>query len=176
MSMARGAAENAVVLLKNLGYPTEAYDLHLNFPGGAPVDGPSAGVAMAIAMASALANVPVACDIAVTGEISARGPGAAGGRRSRKGAGGGEGRLERLILPAANAAEALDAPIRACPVSNIKEVFALAMGEAALDAPSQEMAEPFFSQAQVPAQKKIAAHAAEEGGAPSEGKEDGVPI
>ena len=73
MSMARGAAENAVVLLKNLGYPTEAYDLHLNFPGGAPVDGPSAGVAMAIAMASALANVPVACDIAVTGEISARG-------------------------------------------------------------------------------------------------------
>ena len=39
MSMARGAAENAVVLLKNLGYPTEAYDLHLNFPGGAPVLG-----------------------------------------------------------------------------------------------------------------------------------------
>ena len=84
--------------------------------------------------------------------------------------------LEGLILPAANAAEALDAPIRACPVSNIKEVFALAMGEAALDAPSQEMAEPFFSQARVPAQKKIAAHAAEEGSAPSEGKEDGVPI
>ncbi len=176
MSMARGAAENAVVLLKNLGYPTEAYDLHLNFPGGAPVDGPSAGVAMAIAMASALANVPVTCDIAVTGEISARGrvlP--VGGVRAKARAAAKAG-LERLILPAANAAEALDAPIRACPVSNIKEVFALAMGEAALDAPSQEMAEPFFSQARVPAQKKIAAHAAEEGGAPSEGKEDGVPI
>ena len=132
--------------------------------------------AMAIAMASALANVPVACDIAVTGEISARGrvlP--VGGVRAKARAAAKAG-LERLILPAANAAEALDAPIRACPVSNIKEVFALAMGEAALDAPSQEMAEPFFSQARVPAQKKIAAHAAEEGGAPSEGKEDGVPI
>ena len=131
---------------------------------------------MAIAMASALANVPVACDIAVTGEISARGrvlP--VGGVRAKARAAAKAG-LERLILPAANAAEALDAPIRACPVSNIKEVFALAMGEAALDAPSQEMAEPFFSQARVPAQKKIAAHAAEEGGAPSEGKEDGVPI
>ena len=150
--------------------------MHLNFPGGAPVDGPSAGVAMAIAMASALANVPVACDIAVTGEISAHGrvlP--VGGVRAKARAAAKAG-LERLILPAANAAEALDAPIRACPVSNIKEVFALAMGEAALDAPSQEMAEPFFSQARVPAQKKIAAHAAEEGSAPSEGKEDGVPI
>ena len=176
MSMARGAAENAVVLLKNLGYPTEAYDLHLNFPGGAPVDGPSAGVAMAIAMASALTNVPVACDIAVTGEISARGrvlPVGGVGAKARAAAKAG---LERLILPAANAAEVLGASIRACPVSTIEEAFALAMGEAALDAPSQETAEAFFSQARVLEQKKIAARGAEEGGAPPEGKEDGVPI
>ena len=72
-SMARSAAENALTLLKSLGYPARDFDLHLNFPGGVPVDGPSAGVAMAIAMASALQDVPVACDFAVTGEVSVRG-------------------------------------------------------------------------------------------------------
>lgn len=176
MSMARGAAENAVVLLKNLGYPTEAYDLHLNFPGGAPVDGPSAGVAMAIAMASALANVPVACDIAVTGEISARGRccrwAAFAQRRGRR----------RRPAGAPHSAcgqrggRPLDAPIRACPVSNIKEVFALAMGEAALDAPSQEMAEPFFRKRGFRRRKKSPPTPRRKAARRRKGKEDGVPI
>ena len=34
------------------------YDIHLNFPGGMPVDGPSAGISMAIAIYSAIKEYP----------------------------------------------------------------------------------------------------------------------
>jgi Lon-like ATP-dependent protease len=48
-------------------------DIHINFPGGAPVDGPSAGVAMAVVAASAMTGRPVDGSLAVTGEVSVRG-------------------------------------------------------------------------------------------------------
>lgn len=57
-STAHGAAENVRTLLKSLGYTLENTDLHINFPGGMPVDGPSAGVAMAVAAVSALTDTP----------------------------------------------------------------------------------------------------------------------
>ena len=41
-STAHSAAENVRTLLKSLGYTLENTDLHINFPGGMPVDGPSA--------------------------------------------------------------------------------------------------------------------------------------
>ena len=144
-SMARSAAENALTLLKSLGYPARDFDLHLNFPGGVPVDGPSAGVAMAIAMASALQDVPVACDFAVTGEVSVRGqvlP--VGGVRAKARAAAKAG-LKRLILPAANASERIDADIRLCPVNSIQEAFSLALeadaasGAGRLRAPAREI-------------------------------------
>jgi len=49
------------------------YDIHLNFPGGVPVDGPSAGIAIAAAVYSAIKNLPISSEIAMTGEISIRG-------------------------------------------------------------------------------------------------------
>ncbi|NLV59016.1 MAG: ATP-dependent protease LonB [Clostridiales bacterium] len=72
-STARSSWENVMTLLHSMGYETDAHDIHINFPGGIPVDGPSAGVAMAVAAASALTGLPVDGHTAVTGEVSVRG-------------------------------------------------------------------------------------------------------
>lgn len=72
-SMARGSVENVLTVLKRLAYETDHYDLHINFPGGIPIDGPSAGVTMAVAIASAISGTPVSNRIAMTGEISIHG-------------------------------------------------------------------------------------------------------
>lgn len=72
-STARSSLENVMTLLHSMGYRTQDYDLHINFPGGTPVDGPSAGVAMAVVAASALTGRPVDGSVAVTGEVSVRG-------------------------------------------------------------------------------------------------------
>jgi len=73
-SMARGSVENVLtVLRRTMNVDPRDYDLHVNFPGGAPVDGPSAGVAMATAVYSAITGLPVDNTVAMTGEVSIRG-------------------------------------------------------------------------------------------------------
>lgn len=73
-SMARGAVENVLTVLQRItGVNPHDYDLHVNFPGGTPVDGPSAGAAVATAIYSAITGIPVDNTVAMTGEISIRG-------------------------------------------------------------------------------------------------------
>ncbi|QSO53275.1 ATP-dependent protease LonB [Alicyclobacillus curvatus] len=73
-SMAKASFDNVITALhKVMGIDARDYDLHINFPGGMPVDGPSAGVAMATAIYSAIREVPVSNTVAMTGEISLRG-------------------------------------------------------------------------------------------------------
>ncbi|MCY0869671.1 MAG: ATP-dependent protease LonB [Firmicutes bacterium] len=73
-SMARSSVETVLTALR-LGAHVCAddYDIHINFPGGIPVDGPSAGLAMALAIYSAVHSLPVDPGTAVTGEVSVTG-------------------------------------------------------------------------------------------------------
>lgn len=73
-SMARGSIENVLtVLRRTTDVDPRNYDIHINFPGGVPIDGPSAGIAVATAVYSAIKNIPVDNLVAMTGELSIRG-------------------------------------------------------------------------------------------------------
>lgn len=73
-SMAKGSVENVLtVLRKYAGIDASQYDLHINFPGGIPVDGPSAGITIATGIYSAVKGLCVPNTIAMTGEISIHG-------------------------------------------------------------------------------------------------------
>jgi ATP-dependent Lon protease len=73
-SMARSSVDNVMTLLRNqLNVEPGKYNIHINFPGGAPIDGPSAGVTMATAIYSAISRTPVNNRVAMTGEVSIRG-------------------------------------------------------------------------------------------------------
>ncbi|MBB6213986.1 Lon-like ATP-dependent protease [Anaerosolibacter carboniphilus] len=73
-STAQGSVENVMtVIRKNCQIDPRDYDIHLNFPGGMVVDGPSAGVTVATAIYSAITNKEIDHRIAMTGEISIRG-------------------------------------------------------------------------------------------------------
>lgn len=72
-SMARGSLENVLTVLRLQGVNTHDYTLHVNFPGGIPIDGPSAGTAMATAIYSAITEQPIDNYVAMTGELSIHG-------------------------------------------------------------------------------------------------------
>ncbi|HEY8498926.1 MAG TPA: ATP-dependent protease LonB [Limnochordales bacterium] len=73
-SLARSSVEVLQTVLEHqFGVAVRDHDVHINFPGGAPVDGPSAGAAMAVAAFSAVTGRPVRPGVAVTGELSVRG-------------------------------------------------------------------------------------------------------
>ncbi|MGD9677432.1 MAG: ATP-dependent protease LonB [Vulcanibacillus sp.] len=70
-SMILGSLENVLTVLNNT---TDAnpydYNIHVNFPGGMQVDGPSAGISIATAIYSAIKQIPIDCKVAMTGELS----------------------------------------------------------------------------------------------------------
>jgi len=73
-STARSSIDNVLTALAcHTGVTPSSYDIHVNFPGGVPVDGPSAGAAVAVAVYSAMTGHPIRPGLAVTGEVSIRG-------------------------------------------------------------------------------------------------------
>ena len=123
-STARGSLENVMTLLHAMGYRTQNYDLHINFPGGTPVDGPSAGVAMAVVAASAITGRPVDGTIAVTGEVSVRGlvkpvGGVPGKVEAAEHAG-----LTKVLIPMENRLERFEhTTIEVLPISTLDEAL-----------------------------------------------------
>ena len=70
-STAKCSVENVITALQNVfDINFSDYDIHVNFPGGVPVDGPSAGISIASAVYSAVNKIPIHNEIAMTGEIS----------------------------------------------------------------------------------------------------------
>lgn len=106
-SMAKASAENVLTLLRMMGYADESTDLHINFLGGVPVDGPSAGVAMAVAAVSALTGKAVDGSTAVTGEISVHGQVLPVGGVPAKAEAAKRAGLKRVLTPRKNQSERL---------------------------------------------------------------------
>ncbi len=73
-SMARASLENVLTVLGSvLNLELSKYHIHINFPGGVPVDGPSAGLALTALLYSAIKEIPIDNQIAFTGEVGVRG-------------------------------------------------------------------------------------------------------
>ncbi|RFU65905.1 ATP-dependent protease LonB [Peribacillus glennii] len=128
-SMAKGSIENVITVLRAMGVPADQFDIHVNFPGGVPIDGPSAGIAMATGIYSAIYKIPVDHTIAMTGEISIHGNvkpvgGVVPKVRAAKLAG-----AKTVIIPSDNMQSILEEMqgIEIIPVTNIKEVFEKAL-------------------------------------------------
>lgn len=126
-SMAKGSVENVLTVLRRYGLRPHDYDLHINFPGGTPIDGPSAGIAMATAIASAIKGEPVDNKLAMTGEIGIHGNVKPVGGVLAKVEAAFQAGAQHVIIPRENwqaIFEGLEG-VHITPVDRVDEVFAL---------------------------------------------------
>ena len=130
-SMARSSVENVLtVLRRQMKIEPRNYDIHVNFPGGVPLDGPSAGIAIATATISAIRQQKVDNYLAMTGELSIRGRvkpvgGVAAKIEAAKQAG-----CRRVLIPKENWQERfaeLSEEIKIIPVEELTQVLELAI-------------------------------------------------
>jgi len=124
-SMAMSSVENVRTALSATSHPNPyCYDIHVNFPGGTPVDGPSAGLAIAVSMYSALNGVPIDPGSAYTGEVSIRGEIRPVGGVDQKLYAAEEAGLPTVFIPQANWQDRYASmKIRVVPVSSLGDVL-----------------------------------------------------
>lgn len=124
-SLAKSSVDNVLTVLRNLGIPIDRYDVHINFPGGVPIDGPSAGISIALAIMSAMKKIPVDNKIALTGELSIHGKVKPVGGIVPKIKAAKEAGATKVIIPKDNARfliKQIDG-IEIIPVETLSEVF-----------------------------------------------------
>ncbi len=133
LSYARTKAADIGVALNAFG----ELDVHVHVPEGAiPKDGPSAGITIATAIISILTNKPVKRSVAMTGEITLRGNVLPIGGVKEKVLAARRAKIDTVILPEANRKNLEEVPklfrkgLKFCFVSDVTEVFAIALGEA----------------------------------------------
>ncbi|MDO4542649.1 MAG: S16 family serine protease, partial [Bacillota bacterium] len=126
-SMAQNSWENVITVLKQkVGADWENLDFHISFPGGAPVDGPSAGVTMATVLYSALTDKTVDNLTAMTGEISIHGNILPVGGVTAKIEAARKAGAKRVIIPYDNDQEQYhDLDIEVIPVQSFDQVLSI---------------------------------------------------
>lgn len=145
-SMAKGSIENVITVLRSMGIQADDYDIHVNFPGGTPIDGPSAGIAMATGIFSAIHKIAISNKVAMTGEISIHGNvkpigGVIPKIKAAKKAG-----ADIVIIPKENMQSILKEidGITIIPVTNLQEVFDIALVDPPTEKPLQHEDSPSF--------------------------------
>ena len=127
--MAKGSIENVITVLRSMGVPADEYDIHVNFPGGVPIDGPSAGIAMATGIYSAIYKIPVDNTVAMTGEIGIHGNVKPIGGVYPKVKAAKKAGAKTVIIPEENMQSILNEieGIEIIPVTHLNEVFDIAL-------------------------------------------------
>lgn len=124
-STSKGSVDNVItVLRKYLNIEPKKYDIHINFPGGMPIDGPSAGISIVTAIYSAITEKYINNEVAMTGEISIRGYVKPIGGVVAKIEAARKAGVKKVIIPKENWQESFkDMDIDIIPVERIEEVI-----------------------------------------------------
>ena len=125
---ARVSAENVrAAFQRRFRLDCGEYDVSFNVPGGVPMDGPSAGIALAVALMSAITGKAPVPLLALTGEITAQGEVRPVGGVREKLAAAVEAGAQTLVIPADNWEEGFaKLPAAVYPVKDIAEVMRIA--------------------------------------------------
>lgn len=125
-STAYSSIQNVLTVLNNIfDLDCESYDIHVNIPGGVPVDGPSAGITITTAIYSAINNKEVDNLVAMTGEVSLLGEVKAIGGVNAKIKAAQKAGAKKVIIPRENWNDSFlyIIGIKVVPVNSIKEVL-----------------------------------------------------
>ncbi|MCX7715072.1 MAG: ATP-dependent protease LonB [Clostridia bacterium] len=124
-STAKAAIDNVMTALKGIAdIDVSNYNVHINFPGGMPVDGPSAGIAIFCSVYSAIKDIAVDNLTALTGEVSIKGlvkpvGGVAAKIEAAKKAG-----IKKIVIPKENSQKSFEnSEIKIIYVSSLEEIL-----------------------------------------------------